>query len=445
MPGRRFSFEGCQLVNTLVSRLRRDAKNSRWQRCAVAILLVSFVLAGFSHETADAQVKVRVERISGNPVSGRLTRLTETQLELKSENGATNTVDLKAVLAVSATDFDNVKTPPMAKTPWIFLSTGDRLRMTPLVVDDESVTAKWSTFSLLPPVSLPLELCQGILMSVPASPAEQGRSFSRLLNHQEEVDLITLINGDRIKGEFVGLQDEHFTLDTSIGEVRASIGQTQSLAFNPDLISVPETPKSFAVVMFSDGSALRVSSIASDGDLIIAEAIGGFEFSIPVTTIRVIRFYDSDRVSLASLPPTETNVISYLSMSRQPQRNRNVIGCFLSLEGQPVFSGIGVASGTTESWLLDGQYDQFRATVGIDDATQGAGSAIFKVLVDGAVAWKSDVLTGNSVPVEIPPVDLADADRITLVTEIAERGNVLDYADWCQPLLVRKTEAAPER
>lgn len=438
------SLEGCQLVNFLVSHLSGNGITSQKQRRVVATLLGCFVLAGVSHDSANAQVKVRVETISGSPVSGRLTRLTATQLETKSESGETKVVDLKAVLAVFATDFDNVKTPPVSKSPWVFLSSGDRLRMIPLVVDDESITAKWSTFSLLPPVSLPLELCQGILMSAPASPAEQGRSFDRLLDHQEEVDLITLINGDRIEGEFVSLQDEHFTLDTSIGEVRASVGQTRSLVFNPDLVSLPETPKAFSVLVLSDGSTLRVSSLASDGDLIIAEAIGGFEFSIPVTTLRAIRFYDSNRVSLTSLHPVETNVISYLSMSRQPQTNRNVIGGLLNLQGQLVPSGIGVASGTTQSWSLNGQYDQFRATVGIDDAARGAGSVIFKVLVDGAVVWKSDRLTGTSTPVEIPPVDLSSVDRVTLVTEMADRGNVLDYANWCEPWLVRKTKPDSE-
>ena len=405
----------------------------------MVILLASFALAGLSHASAVAQVKVRVETISDEPVTGRFTRLTDSQLELLSDSGRAKTIDLKNVLAVSATDFNNVKVAPVSKTPWLFLSTGDRLRMTPLVIDDESVAAKWNSFSLLPPISLPLELCRGIVMSVPSSASEQGRSFGRLLNHQQEVDLITLSNGDRIEGEFVSLQDEHFTLDTSIGEVRTSVSQTRSLVFNPDLVSLPETPAAFSVLTLSDGSMLRLRSIISDGDLLIAESIGGYEISIPATTLRTIHFYDASQVDLTTLKPAETNVVSYLAMSRQPQTNHNVIGGFLSLRGRLVPSGLGVASGTTQRWQLNGEYQQFRATVGIDGAAQGAGSVYFQVLVDGAVAWQSERLTGTSDPVEIPSVDLTDADELSLVVEFADRGNVLDYANWCEPVLIRKT------
>jgi hypothetical protein len=252
--------------------------------------------------------------------------------------------------------------------------------------------------------------------------------------------LITLSNGDRIEGEFVSLQDEHFTLDTSIGEVRTSVTQTRSLVFNPDLVSLPETPVGCSVLELSDGSTLRLRSIISDGDLLIAESIGGFEISIPVTTLRAIRFYDTNRVDLTTLKPAETNAVSYLTMSRQPKANRNVIGGFLSLRGRLVPSGLGVTSGTTQTWQLDGEYKQFRATVGIDDAAQGAGSVFIQVVVDGAIAWQSDLITGTSDPVEIPPVDLTDAEELSLVVEFADRGSVLDYANWCDPVLIRKSE-----
>tara|TARA_R110002072_G_scaffold173600_2_gene328361 strand:- start:149841 stop:151118 length:1278 start_codon:yes stop_codon:yes gene_type:complete len=414
-------------------------------RVLVVLMVAALANTGLCLETGIAQVKVRVETISKQPVTGRLARLSDSQLELRDDSGQIQTLDLKDVLAISATDFDAVRVPEISKTPWLFLSTGDRLRMTPLGVDDESIMARWHSFSLLPPVSLPLELCRGIVMQIPSSSSKQGRSFDSILNHQQKVDLITLSNGDRIEGEFVGFQDEHFTLDTSIGEVQTSVGQTRSLAFNPDLISLPEVSEAFAVLMLSDGSTLGLRSISSDGDLLVAELLGGFELSIPVITLRAIRFYDSNRVNLTKITPAETKVVSYLTMTRQPQTNQNAIGGFLSLRGRLVPSGFGVSSGTTQTWSLDGQYNQFRVTVGVDDAAQGAGSVIFKVLVDGTDVWKSDLLTGTSAPVEIPPVNLSGADHLSLIVENADRGNVLDYANWCEPVLIRTpTDAARE-
>ena len=124
----------------------------------------------------------------------------------------------------------------------------------------------------------------------------------------------------------------------------------------------------------------------------------------------------------------------------QPKTNRNVIGGFMSLRGRLIPAGFGVTSGTRQTWKLDRKYTQFRATVGIDDAAQEAGSVVFQVLVNETVAWQSQMLTGSSEPVEIPPVDLSEADELSLVVLFADRGNVLDYADWCDPFLIRKPE-----
>lgn len=445
-PRRQVSVsKGRPLVNSLDSRLRGNDNVGWTHNRSTSILLCFFTLVGFSHDAAIAQVQVRVETISEGPVSGRFTGLTDSRLELKTEAGESQVITLNDVLAISATDFDNVKVVPVSKTPWIFLSTGDRLRMTPLVIDDESIAAKWDSFSLLPPMSLPLELCRGIMLSVPSSARHQGRSFDQLLNHQKDVDLITLSNGDRIEGEFVSLKDGQFTLDTSIGEVHTRTDQTQSIAFNPDLVSIPEASESFAVLVLSDGSTLHVRSVSSDGDLIIAESIGDFEFSIPVTTLRTIRFYDSHKVDLTSLQPASTTVAPYLSVARPPKVNRNVIGGFLSMRGRLVPTGFGVTSATTQTWNLSNGYAQFRATVGVDDAAQGAGSVVFKVLVDDTVAWQSEQLTGKSAAVDVPPIDVSDAERLSLVVESADRGSVLDYANWCEPILIRKATSINPR
>ena len=411
---------------------------------AVVAAMVIVVSTFFDPVPVAAQVMVRVETISGEPVHGRFLKLTGKQLQLRDAAGSTQSIDTASVLSVSATDFDDVRIPQISRTPWILLSTGDRLRMTPLIIDDESIVARWSEYSVLPPVSLPLELCRGIAMSVSSVPIEQGRSFDRLLNHREDVDRITLSNGDRVDGEFASLKAEQFTLETSIGKVQTSIDQTRSLAFNPDLVTTPKVADEFAILTLGDGSTLHVHKIVAADDLIVVESIGGFEFSVPVTAFRTIRFYDPNRVDLTQLEPAGTIIIPYLSMRRPPKTNRNVIGGLMSLRGRLMPVGFGVTSGTALTWDLDRKYQQFRATVGIDDAAQRAGSVVFEVQLDGEVAWQSRAITGASDPVDVPPIDLTGADELTLVVQFADRGNVLDYANWCQPILIRKPINAPK-
>ena len=104
-----------------------------------------------------------------------------------------------------------------------------------------------------------------------------------------------------------------------------------------------------------------------------------------------------------------------------------------------------MTSGTSQTWILDRQYRQFRATVRVDDAAQGIGSVVFQILVDGTLAWQSEIITGKSAPVAVPPVDLSAANELALLVQFAERGNVLDYANWCQPVLIRKSADSADR
>lgn len=404
----------------------------------LASVLTGIVFAALNPSRVAAQVTVRVERLSGTPVVGRLTRLTESTLELSSDSDETQHLDRQNIITVRGTDFDEFKTLPVSKSSWLFLSSDDRLRMIPLMVDDERIVAKWSSFNALPAVSLPLELCRGLVISVPVAPLQQARVFDQLLNHDRKVDLITLSNGDRIDGEFISLENEQFTLDTSIGEVQTRVDQTRSLFFNRDLVSEPAPMATYSVLTLSDGSTIYADSISSDGDLIIVESVGRFSISIPVTALRMIQFYDSGRVDLTQIEPATTKITPFLSTRHEPKRNRNVTGGLLSVRGQLSPTGIGVMSGTSQTWNLNRDYSQFRATVGIDDAAQGAGSVVFQVFVDDTLAWESNQIVGTSARVEIPPVDLTRADQLSLVVRFADRGNVSDYANWCEPVLIRK-------
>lgn len=398
-----------------------------------------------SHSVGMAQVNVRAELVSGSPVTGRFISMTETAIELQDGSSDRLTLDPENVIAVTATDFDRSETLPISKSPWLLLSTGDRLRMKPLLIDDEQIVAEWSSFSSLPAVSLPLELCEGTLISMPVASREQARVVEQLINHHNKVDLITLTNGDGIDGEFISLENEQFTLETSIGKVQARIEQTQSLFFNKDLISEPMLPESYTVLTLADGSVLHARKVSFDGDLVIAESIGRFRISVPATAVREFRFYDSNRVDLTSVEPVETTITPYLSTRREPKRNRNVIGGFLSLRGRLSLAGTGVISGTSQTWELNQRFSQFRATVGVDDAAGGAGSVVFEVHVDDAVAWQSDLISGTTPAVTVPAVDLTGAVQLRLVVRFADRGNVSDYADWCEPTLIRKPDITDAR
>jgi hypothetical protein len=110
----------------------------------------------------------------------------------------------------------------------------------------------------------------------------------------------------------------------------------------------------------------------------------------------------------------------------------------LSLRGQKFMRGFGVhANSTLEFDLTGGTYSRFRATVGVDDETEGNGSVLFQVFVDNESTprFSSQTLTGEDAALPID-VDISGAKSLRLVVTDAGNDNDFDHADWAQARLI---------
>ena len=90
---------------------------------------------------------------------------------------------------------------------------------------------------------------------------------------------------------------------------------------------------------------------------------------------------------------------------------------------RPVVSGQGVRA------------TRFCADLGIDDSTAGQGSVQFHVLVDGQEKFTSKTIRGGDAPVPVS-IDLTGVKRLELLVDYADRGDVLDHADWLNARLI---------
>ena len=102
------------------------------------------------------------------------------------------------------------------------------------------------------------------------------------------------------------------------------------------------------------------------------------------------------------------------------------------------------------AYTLQGEYATFEADVAVDDAAAGQGSVVFRVFVEGpdpdgklqwAAAYESPVRRGGDPPLPVK-VDVARAQRLALIVEFADRGDILDHADWLDARLIRKEPVA---
>lgn len=387
--------------------------------------------------SAIAQVPVRVDLLDQESQFGRILGITEQNLRIRSRDDSEHSFDLATVTAVKVTDLREEKSPPVSATPWVFLETGDRLRMEPLMIDDVSVVARWSRFPQLPPVEIPLESCRGIAFELSTDPVRQGREISGILERATNADQISLRNGDRIEGEFLGLKDGNVSLETSIGATQTESEQLRSIAFNPELISAPGREGRFALLVLRDGSLMVVKSVHSDGELLLGRSVAGYAITIPVTVLRECRFFDENKVPLAELKVQTEQVLPWLSVTRSPVINRNVLGSLLRLNYRHAATGIGVTSGTSLTWQLDARYRRLRLSAGLDEAAGRLACVVFDVLADGVSVWKSAEIKYGNRTIRVPEIKVTGVQRLELRVHFSDRGNVHDIADWINPTLIR--------
>jgi hypothetical protein len=107
--------------------------------------------------------------------------------------------------------------------------------------------------------------------------------------------------------------------------------------------------------------------------------------------------------------------------------------------------GIGTHATSFIEYPLDGLFQRFEATVGIDGSTEGRGSVVFRVYVDGKLRADTGVVNGFD-PAKTLAIDGLDkAGRMILSVTDAGDGDRNDLANWVNGKLVLKNGTKTEK
>jgi hypothetical protein len=86
-----------------------------------------------------------------------------------------------------------------------------------------------------------------------------------------------------------------------------------------------------------------------------------------------------------------------------------------------------------ERFAAEVAVDEIAAEIAVEGGAAGRGSVVFRVYLLRENDWQqefaSPVVRGGGKPLAVS-VNLAGAKEIALVTDYADRGDELDYADW---------------
>ncbi len=106
---------------------------------------------------------------------------------------------------------------------------------------------------------------------------------------------------------------------------------------------------------------------------------------------------------------------------------RSLGGSGFQLAGRTFSRGIGMVPRTRLTYDLGGRFDRFEAMIGIDDRGGPEAHAVFRVLVDGAVAFESAPMTRGEAAQAVR-VDLKKAKSLAIE---ADFGKNYDLGDHC--------------
>jgi hypothetical protein len=104
--------------------------------------------------------------------------------------------------------------------------------------------------------------------------------------------------------------------------------------------------------------------------------------------------------------------------------------------------GLGIHSTSQVAYDLGGRYRRFQAELALDDQAGVRGSVTCRVVFQDAQgqwqrAFESPVVRGSQEKPLPISVDVSGVKRMALIVDFADRGDVLDHANWLNARLIR--------
>ncbi|HEY8749286.1 MAG TPA: NPCBM/NEW2 domain-containing protein [Tepidisphaeraceae bacterium] len=263
------------------------------------------------------------------------------------------------------------------------------------------------------------------------NPGEQGRE-----------DVVTLSNGDTVRGIIASMSGQSATVQTGAGNSEVPLDSITSISFAATPGAGP--PKHGFRVRLDDGSSLVGTEAKLDSDNLDLTLAKDASRKIPIAHVAAIEQLNGPVSWLSSRAPSEAVSFPFVGPARQVpaymDRAFDTQGP-IEFKGTQFPHGIAVHAFSRIVWPLDPSYIAFRTRYAIEGDSTLADVTVRIKLDDKVVYEKQHVRSGSlSSPIV---QDLNGAK--TLIFEV-DGGSAYaqDALDWIEPALLKKP-AEPTR
>ena len=317
------------------------------------------------------------------------------------------------------------------------LTNGDRLSFVPESSDGDLIRGLCPLDTSEHAHAIPLEFVHDVWLNAPEVPSLRRTLERTLATGRFADDTLLLRNGDLLTAPLIGLHEGHITLDSASAPVEAATDDVIAIACNRQLSSRPERSEHIFLFELTDGSWVSAHDFRHGTGAVSLAWIGDQRLSVRLQHVRSIRFFGTCVTAISDLEPHSWQHAPWLDGTWPPVTNRSVVHSTLDMGRRQWPRGLGMHSQSEVSWRIERGYQTFLAVVGIDAAAEGGGSVRFAIDADGARIWQSGEVSGADEPHATGPIDVSAVDELTLIVLFGDNGDLLDYANWCDAVLVK--------
>lgn len=403
--------------------MKKGRKNTTTVWCALIVFLGGSICL--------ANTRVTVLRIDGSSLSCSYLGATNETILLECPERTMLPIDSVHVMSFEA---GQRRSHASAHTSTIFPSAGGRIPATIVGENDEAVIADTVIGSKL---NLPLASLAGVWFNKSDANSKARALFDELMTDRlAGKDVLLIERGGELStirggvltlgpngGRFMlNRKERAFQLDNIVGIVFATgVGREEVWPATVQLAGGGEFV----------GRLLR----ADTASMTFATSLGA-EVTVPLDMLSDVRIRSERVVYLSDLRPTRTNIEGLLHRPSPARFDRSVANGPMSIGGTPYDRGIGVQAKTELVYTIDGAYDSFVATIGIDDAVRPRGDVVFRVEGDSRVLFDSGSVTGRDDPRQVT-LDVTGVHELTLIVDFGAGLDVSDHADWADARLIK--------
>lgn len=211
----------------------------------------------------------------------------------------------------------------------------------------------------------------------------------------------------------------------------AAIVFARDRGFAPD-----RQPKPRARLLLTTGEQLEGRLLALDARSMRCRLDEGVEVELPAAKLLSLQVASDRLVWLTELSP---KVVQTPAFDRvwPILAGRSPAGPGLLLGGKTFARGLCVVPRARLTYELDGRFDWFEASIGIDDRAGPEAHAIFRVFIDDHLAYESAPRT-RGLPPETLRLPLANARILELEVDFGKNFDLGDYCVWADARVVQR-------